>query len=391
MHDRIDQESLKQDQDLHDSINRVIAQVNTAVTNTGVYSFSHPQVAQSIDRAFEVLTGMLKERPELTVMLIGDDLVAENRPLSGEGGYISTFVRILRKRAVERITFLTGMPRQELEDLIRELASSGGKAIRSSAFIKLGKVELRVRQDAAAGHGGFSGEASPEVMDELLALTTAELDQLKEIYFNAKRHKQINVQGVDEVVKQFIRGFRQEVNPLRMLASLKASHEYTFTHVVNVGILTMSQAEAMGFTGMQLHHIGMASLLHDIGKMFVPEELLSKPGMLTQKEREIVETHTVKGARFLMGLEGVPKLAVLSALEHHLKFDGTGYPSIKGGWIPNIASQIISIADVFDAMRSRRSYQEPHPVEKIEGVLRKGSGKAFNPKLVDHFLRLIKK
>ncbi len=381
------------DQVFHDSINRVIAQVNAAVTNTGVYSFNHPQVAQTIDKAYAVLTSLLQEKPELTVMLIGDDLVAENSPLSGEGGYIATFVRILRKHGVERVTFLAGLPRQELGDLIRELAATSGKSVRSSSFIKLGKVELRVRQDTVSGggQGGFAGDAPPEVMNELLALTTAELDKLKDIYSNAMRHKQINVQGVDEMVKQFIRGFRQEVNPLRMLASLKASHEYTFTHVVNVGILTMSQAEAMGFTGVELHHIGMASLLHDIGKMFIPEELLSKPGMLTPKEREIVETHTIKGARFLMGLDGIPKLAVLSALEHHLKFDGSGYPSIKGGWTPNIASQLISIADVFDAMRSRRSYQEPQTVDRIESVLRKGSGKIFNPKLVDHFIRLIMK
>ena len=80
----------------------------------------------------------------------------------------------------------------------------------------------------------------------------------------------------------------------------------------------------------------------------------------------IIETHTTKGARYLMGTEGIPKLAVLASLEHHLKFDGSGYPSIKGGWTPNIASQMISVADVFDAMRSRRSYQEPQPMSKIE-------------------------
>jgi response regulator RpfG family c-di-GMP phosphodiesterase len=77
-------------------------------------------------------------------------------------------------------------------------------------------------------------------------------------------------------------------------------------------------------------------------------------------------------------------------MEHHLKYNGTGYPSIKGGWRPNIVSQMISISDVFDAMRSRRSYQEPMPLEKILEVLRKGSGTSFNPQLVEHFLKLIK-
>jgi len=91
-----------------------------------------------------------------------------------------------------------------------------------------------------------------------------------------------------------------------------------------------------------------------------------------------------------MGIEGIPKLAVLSAMEHHLKYDGSGYPSIKGGWRPNIVSQLISIADVFDAMRSSRSYQGSKPMQEIADVLKKGSGTSFNPQLVDHFFRLIR-
>lgn len=178
---------------------------------------------------------------------------------------------------------------------------------------------------------------------------------------------------------------------MSLLASIKSAHEYTFTHVTNVGILTMSQAEGLGFRGEHLHQIGVASLLHDVGKLFIPEEILNKAGALTQDERRIIETHSVKGARYLMGIDGIPKLAVLAALEHHLKYDGTGYPSIKGGWRPNIVSQMISIADVFDAMRSRRSYQGSLPMEKIEEVLKKGSGTSFNPKLVEHFLRMIKR
>jgi HD-GYP domain-containing protein (c-di-GMP phosphodiesterase class II) len=192
------------------------------------------------------------------------------------------------------------------------------------------------------------------------------------------------------MVKGFIRGFRQEINPLSLLASLKSTHEYTFTHVTNVCILAMSQAESLGFSGENLHSIGVASLLHDVGKVFIPEEILNKTGKLTDEERRIMETHSLKGARYLMGIEGIPKLAVLAALEHHVRFDGSGYPSIKGGWQPNIVSQVITVADVFDAMRSRRSYQEAQPMEKIVNVLNMGRKKTFNDMLVDRFLKLIR-
>ena len=135
----------------------------------------------------------------------------------------------------------------------------------------------------------------------------------------------------------------------------------------------------------------MASALHDAGKLLVPEEILTKPGALTPEERSIMESHTVRGARYILGLEGVPKLSVLAALEHHLRFDGSGYPQIAKDWKPNIVSQMLAISDVFDAMRSRRCYKEPKPLEQIIDILEKEKGTTFNPFLIDNFLKLIKR
>jgi HD-GYP domain-containing protein (c-di-GMP phosphodiesterase class II) len=375
----------------------VIAQITAAVTNTSLYSATHPQVGQYIEKAYGLLDAMLKTKQEVTFLLIGDDLVADNRPLPSGSAYVVNFIRILRRKSIERITFLPGLQRTELRDVIRDLSSPDAASVRSSTSIKLGKVELRVIQAGEYGGGGAAfvgtgaGSGVPQdTMQELLAMTAEELDELKELYLTAKKHRKIDVRSVDDMVKGFIKGFRQEMNPLSLLASLKSVHEYTFTHVTNVCILTMAQAETMGFGGENLHSIGVAALLHDVGKIFIPEDILNKPGMLTPEERRVVETHTVKGARYLMGIEGIPKLSIIAALEHHRKFDGTGYPSIKGGWTPNITSQMLSIADVFDAMRSRRSYQGDIPIEKIVDVLRKGSGSSFNPQLVDHFLRIIR-
>ncbi len=379
------------DRGLQEGISRVIAQLTAAVTNTGLYAADHPQVAQYADKAYGVLTDLLALRPEITVLLIGDDLVADQKPLPA-GAYVTNFVRILKRKAIERLSFAAGLSRAEFGSLIHDLASPDAAMVRSTAFIKLGKVELRVRTAAErAQQAGTMGEISQEDYEALMALSATELNELKDLYVNIKKHRKIDVRGIDDIVKSFVSSVRQESNPLSLLASLKSAHEYTFTHVTNVGILTMSQAEALGFKGEQLHQIGIASLLHDVGKLFVPAEILSKPGKLTPEERSIIETHTVKGARYLMGLDGIPKVAVLAAMEHHMKYDGTGYPTLKGGWRPGIVSQIIAISDVFDAMRSRRSYQEPLPIEKITEVLKNGSGKSFNPALVEHFLKLIRR
>jgi len=386
----------------------MISLMNAAITNVGLYSLNHPTVDQYIEKAHVMLTGILLDRQEVTILLIGNDIVVDNQPLNGGGSaasFLDSFGRMLRRKSVERLTFAGGVTKEDLTAIIGDLSSAPAVPVRSRSSIKIGRVELRVktfdRRSAdtpqmvdttsfAPIEENVDSSVPPEMMQELKAMTATELDELKELYTRIQKHKKINVRGIEDIVKNFIKCFRQEINPLGILASLKSSHEYTFTHVANVGILTMSQAESMGFTGEHLHQIGVASLLHDVGKLFVPEEILKKPGMLTPEERKIMETHTVKGARYLTNLEGIPKLAVLAALEHHIKFDGTGYPNIRGGWQPNIASQIIAISDVFDAMRSKRSYQEAFSLEKIESVLKTGSGTAFNPKLVEHFLKMIK-
>ena len=142
-----------------------------------------------------------------------------------------------------------------------------------------------------------------------------------------------------------------------MLASLKSSHEHTFIHVVNVGILTMAQAKSVGFTGEFLHAIGVRRSLTNRKALCSrgdPEETGKVKRRRTHDRRDPYD----EGARYLMGTEGIPKLAVLASLEHHLKYDGAVTRPSRGS-TPNIASQMISVADVFDAMRSRRPTRSP--------------------------------
>ena len=228
-----------------------------------------------------------------------------------------------------------------------------------------------------------------EKIESLREIRDAKLDEIKSLYGSAQRHRKIDIRGVDDMIKAFIQGFTYGINPLGLMASLKSSDEYTFTHVVNVCILTMGQAEALGFGGNQLYQIGVASMLHDVGKLFIPDEIINKPGRLTEEERSVVESHTTQGARYLLRIDHIPKLAVLGAIEHHIRYDGTGYPSFSGGWKPNIVSQMIAVSDVFDALRSRRVYSEPKPADFVFNVLNKEKGKAFNPFLVNNFMKMI--
>lgn len=369
---------------------QIIKTFNAAIISSRLYSFEHPQVKRYIEETFIELDRLLMIRQEISLIVVGNNLVFRNQTIQGNGPNIRQFINILQEKKIDHISFLANLPKSSLYALIQDLSSSKTSELKSTEHIKLGKVEVRV-EDNPFSQDQLSSEEYSEKIDQLLSLRDTTLQEIKEIYNGIKQSKKrIDVRGIENMVSTFIKGFAHGINPISMLASLKSADEYTFTHVINVCILTMSQAESLGFSGEKLFQIGVASVMHDAGKLFIPEEILNKPGKLTLEERAIIETHTTKGARYILGLKDIPQVAVLGALEHHIRYDGTGYPAMQKKWSPNIVSQMIAIADVFDAMRSRRSYKEPKSKESIIKILQEDKGTAFNPFLVDNFIKLIK-
>ena len=371
-------------------IGEVITQLTAAVQNVGMYPDDHPQILSPIREAHNVLEELLKTKREITIILIGEYLMVDNRPLMIAGTYEAAFVRILKKCSIERITFLRGLPLVQLEELIRNLASSSVSSMRSTRYLKTGKLKLK-DGDEDEGMEGSDIELSEEDIAATLDLGFDSPEQgVQNIYQNVMKNN-INLDRVNEIVLLFMENMRKASHPLKLLAEIKSNDEYTYAHASNVSILTMFLAEHLGFKGSHLNEIGVAAILHDVGKITTPNEILSKPGTLTSDERAVMETHPVLGAIRLMEMQGITNLAVLVAMEHHMKFDGSGYPRIKGGWKTNIVSQMIAIADVFDAVRTNRPYRQPMPQDQIAQILTKGGGTAFNPYLVKCFLDLIEK
>jgi len=377
--------------DPNSEIHDVVANLNSAITSMRLYPDQHPHVQNYVDTAHFELTKFLLNKEETTLLLVNDRVVCDQVPLPHVGAHFAQFIRTLREVGIERLTFIAGISKEELQGFLRDLIATDQASVRGRKEVRLGKLDMRVDFGDMEALEGPLSEDQQEKISALNTLCKARLEDIKEIYDKIARQQAISARGLGEVVNTFVRAFAHGVSPIRMLASLKSADEYTFTHVVNVCILTMSQAESLGLQGDKLYEVGMASALHDAGKLLIPEEILTKPGALTPEERSIMESHTIRGARYILGLEGVPKLSVLAALEHHLRFDGSGYPQISKDWKPNIVSQMLIISDVFDAMRSRRCYKEPKPLEQIIDILEKEKGTTFNPFLVENFLKLIKR
>lgn len=368
---------------------QMVAHLNGALSNTRLYAADHPQVVGHLERAHNDIITLLGRQPELTLIVLDDDVLVNKETLVGRTPQLDQFAQWLKKAAIERITFLDQITLEELTRFVNELAGAEQEVVHSASGIKLGKVQVADEQALKKQAETFSTETKQR-LQELGLLHKRSMDDLKTLFEAVEGERQISPQGIGEVVQGFLEGMLHNVNPLHMLASLKSSDEYTFTHAINVCLLTMAQAESLGVTGRQLYDIGIAGALHDAGKMFVPADILNKPDKLTDEEWVPMKNHSLAGAQYLLRLEGLPKLAFLGALEHHIHYDGSGYPDMGSGWRPNLVSQMIAVSDLFDAMRSRRPYKEPKPDALILKILKKESGTSYNPFLVDNFLRLIK-
>lgn len=170
--------------------------------------------------------------------------------------------------------------------------------------------------------------------------------------------------------------------------AVDAKDRYTSGHSKRVACVAMCLAERLGKSGEEQDEIYFAGLLHDIGKIGIPREIINKPGKLTLEEREIINIHPVTGFHILKGISEVPAIAV-AARFHHERYDGTGYPNgLKGEDIPEIA-RIIGVADTYDAMASNRSYRKRLPKEVIVEELKRVRGAQLDPVITDAMLDLL--
>ena len=171
--------------------------------------------------------------------------------------------------------------------------------------------------------------------------------------------------------------------------TIDAKDNYTNGHSIRVGHFSRLIAAELGFVGDDLENLYYIALLHDIGKIGIPDAILNKPDRLTNEEFAIMKSHTTKGANILKDISTIPSI-VEGAKYHHEKYDGSGYPEgLKGEDIPYIA-RIICCADCYDAMATRRVYKEPYSKERMISEFEKNKGIQFDPNVADVVIKLIK-
>ena len=204
-------------------------------------------------------------------------------------------------------------------------------------------------------------------------------------------HNQVQNQNIILEQQVEIRTLELENTRLEIIRRLGQAAEYrdteTGAHIIRMSKMCALLTREIGMSAAQTNLMLNASPMHDVGKIGIPDSILLKPGKLTPEEWQTMTQHCIIGGKLLDGHDS--ELMILArdiAMTHHEKWDGTGYPNgLKGEKIP-ICGRIAALADVFDALTSRRPYKNPYPIEKTLEIIKQGNGTHFEPKLVDLFL-----
>lgn len=351
-----------------------IRNFTTAIATIRLYDTSHPQVVNLCRQAIDQLHPLFTDTNDVTIKIINDRLIFQNTRLA-DNLSVDRMIKTLRDHDLSFIQLDGSINSDELLQTAARLSrpSLPGASSATADKVVYGKVAIRraVQQQSSAGVN------FQEIADE-------NRDKFMDIYQNIGHGKKIHMAGLGDIVEQFISAFCDQGNVMLALAPIRSMDEYLYTHSTNICLLNLAQAKLLGISGPLLNDIGIAAMLHDAGKMFIPADILNKPGKLDDKEWELMRNHPRLGAQYLLNCPGIPRLAVVTAYEHHIGYDGTGYPASFRKLNP--CSYMTSISDIYDALRTRRTYKEPLSFDQITSIMNGSAGKSLHPHLTHSFL-----
>ncbi len=362
----------------------LVRRLAAAVRGITLYSPSHPLVQRGVDALAALCAHALHSAPSIVIGFIGDEVIVDETRLPKSGATLVGFVRDMREREIEKITFNKGVGREEIRNFVAELAER-----RASSPLPTRLANRGVRHVVVGRLSVDDGEAEGTGIAAARKVYNAAVETAQALWDAAKAGDTPDPSAAHKIIDSLAKLVNQDRTSLMALTALKKYDNYTFTHMVNVAVLSMAQARSLAIDGTLLREFGFAALMHDIGKVNTPLEVLNKPDMLSKEEFLVMKRHVVDGAHILRRTPEMPALAPVVAFEHHLKQDLSGYPENIGHRKLNLCTQIVSIADVFDALRSNRIYRQGLPTERIKSIMARQNSPDFNTKLLRRFINLV--
>jgi putative nucleotidyltransferase with HDIG domain len=352
-----------------------------AMSAVGLYQQGHPARERALEEAAQLLEGTGTS----SATFLDGDVVIDGVPQPEFRDW--SWGRRLEKAGIQRIEVVGNVLRTDLDAflnaVLERLASSEGAAEEARfGALRYGPVgvEEAIRFQPAAlldGSPGFT------LREEVAAMAWV-LQELQE-------GGGLDLLEVDLLVRSLMASMKGGDQFLIPLVRLADFDEYTTAHSLNVSVLSMALAEFLELGSAEIRGIGVAGILHDIGKVKVPREILVKPGRLTPEEMDEIRRHPVEGARMILGSDERLDLAALVAYEHHIWYRSGGYPTLRYPRKCHPASNLLHVCDVYDAFATDRPYREAWERPRILEYIAKASGTEFDPFFATAFQEMMAK
>ena len=370
---------------------RFLVSFGQAVSTMALYNDGHPARERAVDRSFSLLRDLQQYDPTPQFSFLGEETIYRETPLR-ELGEWEWGIR-LAQAGVQRMELANNVTREEYEEFLEQMMARITLSVIDSA-------EARPNRPSGIKIGalGIKGDtkAQQEHREEV-PIATISYSLGEEIESIQSMHQQVQARGklplaeAEAVVRSLSMAMHGDQEMILPLLQLREFDEYTTTHSLNVSVLTMALAESIGLSAQDVRTFGIAGLLHDLGKVNIPTDILNKPGKLTDDERKVMQSHPVDGARLIIESGRKLDLAAAVAHEHHIMINGNGYPRCHYHRDCHKASKLVHVCDVYDALRTKRPYRDAWESERVLGYIAERAGTEFEPDAANSFVAMMRK
>ncbi|MBU8922759.1 MAG: HD domain-containing protein [Bacteroidales bacterium] len=361
----------------------------------------HPSVNLFLDKVYLSITEMMSNNKGISLRLVRNSMCLLNFEYDlhrSEDRNVHVLLSSLKKLSIGELEFRPELERIELLAFM-EIAASAVKDDRSfdynSAWAKIRNIKIRhgapdvcrPEPETEIRHERKMISLEPESPTNLSAESVIG-QEVGNVLEKLEKIQSVEGRAARKIILGLVENEVANNTLILFLKSLRAYDDYTFAHSVNVSVISMAQARHIGLDEVEIGRVGLAAIMHDIGKIYVPRRIIKKTEKLTPSEWQIIRRHPVDGARLLKE-EGVEEHIWRVAYEHHMRYDLGGYPTPESSRKVLEGSQIVRIADTYDALTTKRAYRRQiSPYEAIK-LMSRTRGAEFHPGYFDMFLHMM--
>ena len=368
----------------------MLARLNALQRAVRFYPIEHPAVRESAHQLEAAVREFHEEGVEVQLVFFEGEILLGDQFLAEESIIFSALVEEMAAAGVGSLSFRPGVTIDEMLRAGRILGTDPHQIFDAGGVVKLSEEEelphVRFGVVMAAPYGAAQ---LPGEERAFLSFAGA-VDLIEQVDESVRRGGSgmdpLQVRGT---VRSLVDGVLRNRYSMLQLTGLKNFDKYTFYHSANVAILSIALGSAVSHNEEFLAVLGTGALLHDVGKLAVGHGVLNKGGQLTPEEWDEMRSHPARGAEMVSLMPGIDKAAIVPVLEHHMRWDGQGYPARVTKGRQHITSRIVAIADSYDAMTSRRTYSSARTQEEAISLIVQGAGSAFDPVLARVFLGML--